>query len=214
VHLLEAEDADRSALLLGPWVIGPDADALKRVQVGHFVGDRVLGHRGKRAQDGDDSGGSPALDSQHVVDQGQGVTAAQLAHRPLLQRQSLDLDLEDATDPMLVGGVGPFRPRVLSRPGGEVLAEGVGTCREPVCLVDRFLGFTLEPEGPFAAVPAWLRDVALAVQAGVARHPDDLAGRVAAFDRSLAASHAASSLRSARKASTSAGSIRREASSL
>jgi hypothetical protein len=46
------------------------------------------------------------LDAQHVVDQSESVTAAQLAHRPLLQRDALDLYLEDAADPVLVGLVG------------------------------------------------------------------------------------------------------------
>lgn len=214
VHLLEAEDADRPALLLRPGVVGSDADALEGIQVGYFVGDRVLGHRRERAQDGDDSRGRSALDPEPVVDQGKRVAPTQLAHRPLLQRQALDLDLEDAADPVLVGGVGPLRPRMLRRPGREVLAEGVRTCRKPVRLVDRFLGFALEPERPFAAIPAGLGDVALAVLAGVPRNPDDLARGVAAPDRGLASSHAAaSSLRSARKAATSAGSIRREAPS-
>jgi hypothetical protein len=55
------------------------------------------------------------LDSQHVVDQGEGVAAAQLAHRPLLELDALYLDLEDAADPVLVGLVGAFRPWVMGR---------------------------------------------------------------------------------------------------
>ena len=73
-----------------------------------FVGDRVLGHRREGAEDADDSGGGSALDPQHVVDQGEGVAAAQLAHRPVLEGDALDLDVEDAADPVLVGRVGPF----------------------------------------------------------------------------------------------------------
>jgi hypothetical protein len=33
------------------------------------------------------------LDSQHVIDQGKGVAAAQLAHWPLLQWDALDLHI-------------------------------------------------------------------------------------------------------------------------
>jgi hypothetical protein len=60
------------------------------------------------AEDADDSRSGSALDSQHVVDQSESVAAAQLAHRPLLQRNALHLDLEDAADPVLVGLVGAF----------------------------------------------------------------------------------------------------------
>jgi len=108
VHLLEAKDADRSALLLGPGVVGSDPDSLERVEVGHFIGDRVLGHCRKRAQDADDSSCRSALDSEHVIDQSQSVTASQLAHWPLLQRDAFDLYLEDAPDAVLVGLVGPL----------------------------------------------------------------------------------------------------------
>jgi len=37
-----------------------------------------------------------------VVDQGERVAAAQLAQRPVLQRDALDLDAGDAVDLMLV----------------------------------------------------------------------------------------------------------------
>jgi hypothetical protein len=131
VHLLEAEDADRTAALPCPRVVGADADSLERVEVGDFVGDRVLGHRRERAQDSDDAGGRPALNPQHVVDQGEGMAAAKLAQRPSLQRDALDLNLEDAADPVLVGRVGSLRARMAGRPGGEVLAQGVRTVREP-----------------------------------------------------------------------------------
>ncbi len=79
-----------------------------------------------------------------MVDQSEGVTAAQLAHWPLLEWDALYLDLEDAADPMLVGLVGAIRARVMGRPGGEVLAQGVGAVGEPVGLVYRLLGFPLE----------------------------------------------------------------------
>jgi hypothetical protein len=108
VHLLEAEDADWPSLLLCPRVVGSDSNALQWVEVGDFVGDRVLGHCRKGAEDADDTGCGSALDSQHVVDQGEGMASAQLAHRPLLQRNPLYLDLEDAADPVLVGLIGPF----------------------------------------------------------------------------------------------------------
>jgi hypothetical protein len=114
VHLLEAEDADRAALLLCPWVASSDPHSLERVEVGYFVGDRVLGHRRERAKDADDSCCRSALDAQHVVDQGEGVAAAQLAHRPLLHRDALYLHLEDAADAVLIG---------------LVLSEGDGSAR-------------------------------------------------------------------------------------
>jgi len=43
-HFLEAKDADGAAFLLGPRIVGADADALERIEVANFVGDRVLGH--------------------------------------------------------------------------------------------------------------------------------------------------------------------------
>jgi hypothetical protein len=97
-----------SALLLGPGIVGSDPDSLERVEVGYFVGDRVLGHRRERAEDADDSRCGSSLDSEHVVDQGESVAAAQLAHWPLLQEDALDLNVEDAADPVLVGLVGPL----------------------------------------------------------------------------------------------------------
>ena len=80
VHLLEAEDADRPGLLLRSWIVRSDPNTLERVEVRHFIGNRVLGHRRKRTHDADDAGSRPSLDSEHVVDQGEDVTAAQLAH--------------------------------------------------------------------------------------------------------------------------------------
>lgn len=126
MHLLEAEDADRATLLLGSRIVGPDPDSLERVEVGDFVGDRILGHCRERAEDADDSGGRSSLNPEHVVDQGEGVPSAQLPHRPLLERHALDLDLEDAADAVLVGRVRALRAWVASRPSREVLAKGVG----------------------------------------------------------------------------------------
>jgi len=79
VHFLEGEDADRSRLLLRPRVVGSDADALEGVEVADFVGDRVLGHRREGAEDADGSRGCSTFGPQHVVDQSERVTAAQLA---------------------------------------------------------------------------------------------------------------------------------------
>jgi hypothetical protein len=61
-----------------------------------------------------------------VIDQGEGVAAAQLPYRPLLQGNALDLYVEDAADSVLVGCVGPLGARMASRPRGEVLAHDVG----------------------------------------------------------------------------------------
>jgi hypothetical protein len=69
MHFLEAENPDRAALLLCSWIVGADPHSVERVEVGHFVGNRVLGHRIERAQDADDSGWLPAMNSKHVVDQ-------------------------------------------------------------------------------------------------------------------------------------------------
>ena len=85
VHFLESEDADGAALLLGSRVIGADADALERVEVADFVGDCVLGHCREGAENADGAGGSSTFGLQHVVDEDQGVAAAQLAERPVLQ---------------------------------------------------------------------------------------------------------------------------------
>jgi hypothetical protein len=52
---------------------------LEGVEVADFIGDGVLGHRGQRAEDADGSGGGSTFGPEHVVDQGERVTAAQLA---------------------------------------------------------------------------------------------------------------------------------------
>src|SRR6188472_1093172 len=70
----------------------------------------------------------------------------------------------------------------MGRPGGEVLAQGVGAVGEPVGLVDRSLGFALEEAGSLPTIPAGLGYSVFAVAAGVSRDPDDLPGRIAAFD--------------------------------
>ena len=77
-------------------------------------------------------------------------------------------------------------------PGGEVLAEGVGSGRDLVGLVDRTLGFALPDERSFASVPTRLGDSALSIPAGVSGNPDHLPRRVAALGWGLAP-HAASS---------------------
>ncbi len=150
---------------------------------------------------------------QHVVDQDQGVAAAQLAHRPILQRDALDLHVDEATDPVLVGRVRPLGSRVALRPRREVRAQRVGSVRDPVRLVDRPLGVGLPGEGAVSPVPGRLGDVMLAISAAIPGNPYDLARRVAAAGGRLAP-HTASSRCLARKSSTSAGSIRRDAPSL
>lgn len=159
------------------------------------------------------SRGRPSFDSEHVVDQGESVAAAQLAHRPVLQPDALDLHVGDTADSVLVGRVGSLGSGVALGPGGEVVAECVGSIREAVGLVNRPLRFAFPFEGPLASVPGRLGDAVLTVATGVARDPDHGSGRIAALDRRLAP-HAASSLWRARKSSTSAGSIRRAAPSL
>src|SRR3954451_25366518 len=98
-------------------------------------------------------------------------------------------------------------------PVGEVLADGVGSGRDLVGLIDRTLGFALPDKRSFASVPTRFGDSALSVPAGVSGNPDHLPRRIAALGRRLAP-HAPSSRRRARKSSTSAGSIRRESPSL
>jgi hypothetical protein len=121
------------------------------------------------------------------------MAAAQLAERPVLQRDALDLNVGNAADAVVVRRVGAFRARMALGPGGGVVAEGVRPIRESICLVDGFLRIGLPPEGAFATIPGRLCDVALAVPPGVARDPYDLSRRVAALDRRVAP-HDASSL--------------------
>ncbi len=66
-----------------------------------------------------------------------GRSTARLAQRPVLQGDALDLHVDEPADPVLVGRVGPFRPRTPLGPGREVDAEGVGAVGEPVGPVDR-----------------------------------------------------------------------------
>lgn len=107
VHLLEGEDADRAGLLLlRPRVVGSDANTLERVEVADFIRDRVLGHSREGAEDANRPRRGPAFDPEHVVNQGEGVTSAQLAERPILQRDALDLYVGDTADAMVVGRVG------------------------------------------------------------------------------------------------------------
>lgn len=102
------------------------------------------------------------------------MAPAQLAQRPVLQRDALDHYVGNPADAVVVRRVGAFRSRVALGPGGGVVAEGVGPIRKPVRLVDRLLGVGLPREGTFAAVPGRFRDVALAVPPGVPRYPYDL----------------------------------------
>jgi hypothetical protein len=148
VHLLEAEDADRAGLLPRSWIVRMDADALERIEVADFVGDRVLGHRRERAEDADGSGGGSAFDSQHVVNQGEGVAAAQLVQWPVLELNALNLHVEDSADSVVVRGVGAFRAWVAFGPGGGVVAEGVGLLGDTVRLFDRPLRVGLALEVP------------------------------------------------------------------
>ena len=154
VHLLEGEDADRAGLLLGAGVVGSDPDSLEGIEIADFVGDRVLGHRRERAEDADSSGGGSALLAEHVIDQGEGVAAAKLAHRSVSQGDALDLYVGDAADPVLIGGVRPLGSWMALGPGGEVVAEGVGPVGKAVRLVDRLLASCFRskvPRPPFHA---------------------------------------------------------------
>lgn len=213
MHFFEAEDADGAAFLLGPRVVGADADALERVEVTDFIRDCVLGHRREGAEDADGPGGGSTFLGEHVVDKGEGVAPAQLAQWPVAQSDALDLHVGDAAYPMVVGVVGALRPGVPFGPGLEVVAEGVGSIREAVRLVDGALRFGLATKGSLPPVPGRLRNVVLAIATRVPSNPDDRARGVAAFDGRLAP-HAASSRCRVRKSSTSAGSIRRAAPSL
>ena len=156
-------------------------------------GDRVLGHCREGAQDADRPGGRSAFDPEHVVDQGEGVTAAQLAHRPVLQGDALDLYVGHSADAVVIRRVRALGSRVALGPGGGVVAQGVRSVREAVCLVNRLLRFALPGEGSFASVPGRFGDVAATIAAGVTSYPHNLAGRVAALDGSVAP-HDASSL--------------------
>jgi hypothetical protein len=100
---------------------------LNGLRVADFVGDRVLGHRREGAEDADGAGGRSTFGRQHVIDQGEGVAAAELAERPVLQGDALDLHVRDAGDPVVVGRVGAFGARVALGPGGGIVADGVGS---------------------------------------------------------------------------------------
>jgi hypothetical protein len=71
VHLLEAEDADWATLLPRSRIVGANADALERIEVADFIGDRILGHRRERTENADGAGGASTFVRQHVVDQGE-----------------------------------------------------------------------------------------------------------------------------------------------
>jgi hypothetical protein len=106
MHLLEGEDADRSRLLLRPRVVGSDPHALEGIEIADFIGDRVLGHRREGAEDANGSRSRSTFGPQHVVNERQRMTAAQLAERPVLQRDSLDYNIGDAADAVVVRVVG------------------------------------------------------------------------------------------------------------
>jgi hypothetical protein len=97
VHFLEAEDADRAALLLRSPVVGSDPDALEGVELGHFVGDRILGHRRQRAEDTD----PPVVALPSFVcgsTRDEGVAAARFVERPIPKGDALDLNVQHAGD--------------------------------------------------------------------------------------------------------------------
>lgn len=58
-----------------------------------------------------------------MVDQGEGMAVAQIAEGPVLEGYALDLHVDDAGDPVLIGGIGSLGARMLLGPGGEVLAQ-------------------------------------------------------------------------------------------
>jgi hypothetical protein len=81
------------------------------------------------------------------------MAAAQLVQWPVLERDALDLHVEDPADPVVVRGVGAFRTWVAFSPGGGVVAEGVGAATDPVCLINRTLSIRFAGEGALAPVP-------------------------------------------------------------
>jgi hypothetical protein len=94
------------------------------------------------------AGGRSAFDAEHVIHEREGVAAAQLVQWPVLERDALDLHIEDSADSVVVSGVGPFRTRVTLGPRGGVLAEGVGLVGDPVGLLDGPLRVGLALEVP------------------------------------------------------------------
>jgi hypothetical protein len=91
-----------------------------------------------------------------VIDQGEGVTASQLVQWPVLERDALDLHVEDSADSVVVRGIGAFCSGVTFGPGGRVVAEGVGAVADPVCLINRTLSIRFAGEGALAPVPGRL----------------------------------------------------------
>jgi hypothetical protein len=94
VHGHEIEDPRRPRLLLRLRVTRPDLDALKGVDVGDLVSDRVFGHSAVGREDLSDTRDRAALLAQHVVHKLEHVAAFQLAEWPIAQLDSLDLDVE------------------------------------------------------------------------------------------------------------------------
>ncbi len=72
------------------------------------------------------------------------MAPAQLPHWPFLQGDALHLNIRDPTDPVLIRRVRTLGSRVALGPSGEVVAQGVGTIREAVCLVNGFLRFAVQ----------------------------------------------------------------------
>jgi hypothetical protein len=58
-----------------------------------------------------------------VVDQSLDMTPAQLLERPVSDLTALDFDVENASDPVLIGGVGSLPPRMALRPEREVATD-------------------------------------------------------------------------------------------
>jgi hypothetical protein len=148
MHLVEGEHPRLALRLAGSRVVGTDPHAPESVDVGDLVGDRVLRHRRERAQDVPRPGGGPALDGQHVGDQLECVTAAEVPERPVAQSPPLDLDVEHPGEPVVVCPVGPLTARMAFGPGGGVRTDEF---RRPLLLLvvgglDRVLRLVLPGE--------------------------------------------------------------------
>ena len=135
--------------------------------------------------------GGAAFDPQHVVDQREDLTAAQLVEFPIAQRPTFDIDVEDVADPVAIGLVGALGARVAGEPVREVGADLLGgdeTARVEALqgLVDRRLGVAFALEGRTAAVPARLRVLPATLEIAVAGDPNDTAVVVAPLIWSLA----------------------------
>ena len=106
-------------------------------------------------------------------DEDQGVAAAQLAHRPILQCDALDLNVGEPADPVLVGRVGPLRTRVAFGPGLEGAASR--SCERPPrrrtrCRFSPKRSATVSPPVLLIAV---VRDLGHAARSASADFPDN-----------------------------------------